>query len=608
MRNPSAWGGDVVRTTGVIGMGLAVHRPSTVWAGTYSTGAYPADGTGIGQVTVVTTTSGDVSAARDGMVILLSGYYTYLRKTPIAGTIYIDGLGAGTLSTGSFQVIDSYMPFPRRHRYSGGAWYMNFDHAYTDENENFGPQAVMGPAAVIYADGAQTFGFDGSRCVAHSPGSTITSYLWEFPDATTSALQSPTWATSTAYPNGAWVHLTVTDSNGDTHTGHRLLFKFDSSNKPKTDFEIQSLSGEWGDGWTCQLKSADTLFATINSGSNYYDAGNHVVLFGDTTNGNGKANSDTNFPNRENIYLDGYITSDEYDYRFDYTGHTYTLETVDGLLKRQHGFPVYLEDNAAPSTWLHMKDITLDRAAWHLCRWRSTIGDVADVYLCGNTAATRAKAYTDLRAGTLWEQLKQIYQWLIGGQVSCDSLGAIYCEQDVIISGDGPYDLTLFFEDSPPDVSAREGYGVTNVPTYLAEVAKFTAYGVNYATPVGSRSPDDPAAHGAALEEISAGIHATQAELNAWSGNRRAQLNAYTRARFYPLNGLIRLDPTPQCKVEFFNCAAAPDLTGIKIVRSCSIEFDAEHGMAWSEIEVETDITGIDGQTISFTAFSSIAP
>lgn len=595
----------------LLGMGLARHSPAIIWRGKASTPTFPADGTGAAVLTVTATTSGTFANVVEGMTVVLENnstsetvdqkYYTYARKAAIAGTLYIDSLGEGTATLSAvpsfnFTVYEQYLPQPSRIRYNAATWYMRFDLAYVAQNANFGPQAVMGPGVVVYKNGSVTTSFSGSGSLTFSPAATITAYLWTFPDASTSTSATPTWANSTAYPNGAYFSLKVTDSNGDTHTGHRLYFKFDSSNKPKLDFEIDNYVCQWGSGGTCTIKSSDPLWGY---GTVYNALVNECFLFGDMAFYTTKQNIGGNFAGAENIWMRGYITADDYEFLVDGATYTYTLSTVDELLRNQYGFPLTMDDTAggATSTWLTMNPVTLDNIALHYCLWRSTILMCTDVIFAGTTASTRAKKYMDIPGGTMWDQLKSIYSWLIGGSVSVDWQGAIYCEQDIFISGAAP--VQMIEVTSGLYGLMKEGWTHPTTPFYINKVSKFSAYGVDYATPIGSRSPDDPAAHGAALEEISAGLAHTQTESNTFSGRRRLQLDNHYPPASIPTRGIIRIDPTPQSTVGFVKTLA---LGYALVVRSISIEFDFENGMAYATLGCEHLLTTPPaGVTILFT-------
>ena len=605
----------------LIGLGLARHVPTSVWTGTVSTiGAYPADGTGIGQLGV-TGSGGNFANVQEGMTVVLSGdnsntYTTYCRKAPLVGTLYIDGLGAAsvplTAGVSTFIVYSEYLAWPRRFRYASGSttWFCNFDTTYTDQNENFEPQPLMGPAAVIYKNGSVSFSFDGTRSVAWTVGATIASYLWTFPDATTSTSSTPTWTTSTAYPNGAYVDLTVTDSNGKTGTTHRLIFKFDSTHLPKTDFEVTRYENQWGDGTTVEIKSGDQQLLTSYAGLLHP----RCVLFGTTAYAGSQADLGGNFANRGNIWFDGFLMNTHAETDSDGDHYTYTLNTVEAILKIEHGFALVMDDNAAsPTTWLTMKHLTLDHIGWHYARWRSTLSLMTDVYACGNTLCTRTKLLHSLDPGTMWDQLNQNYSWQIEGVqspgcVSVDTQGSIYFEQNAQIGAtQGSLPTILTFCDNTKTVMRNswvrdqlpQAGSTSQFDPYPAPLAQFIGYGVDSATPIGSRAPDDPVAHGAQLDTVTAGLMETQTEMNLHAGQRRSDANTIYRMYTIPLIGIIRIEPTPQCTVT-----TGPALIiNNGIVRALRIQFDHDHGMAYSEIDVEVSIgtTNPVGATVIFT-------
>ena len=608
----------------LIGLGLARHVPTSVWSGTISSiGSYPSDGTGIGQLSV-TGVSGSSANVQEGMTVVLTGdnsitYTTYCRKAPTSTVLYIDGLGATTVpltggGSSSFAVYSEYLAWPRRFRYASGSttWFCNFDTTYTDQNENFEPQPLFGPAAVIYKNGSVSFSFDATRSVAWTSGATIASYAWTFPDATTSTSATPTWTTSTAYPNGAYVDLTVTDSNGKTGTTHRLIFKFDSTHLPKTDFEVTRYEVNWAGGLTVEIKSGDQQLLSTYKGVLHP----RCVLFGTTAYAGSQVDIGGNMPNRGNIWFDGFIMNSHIDTDVDGDHYTYTLQTVDAILQSEHGFALVMDNNAgSPTTWLTMKTLTLDNIGWHYARWRSTLSLMTDVYACGNTLCTRTKLLHSLDTGTMWDQLVQNYSWQIEGAqspgcVSVDTQGAIYFEQNAQISATQsslPNLMTFcgnaktvmradFVRDQLPASQQVE----TVADPYPAPLAQFIGYGVDSSTPIGSRAPDDPVAHGGGLDTVTAGLMETQTEMNLHAGQRRADTNTMQKLFTVPLVGIIRIEPTPQCTVT-----SGPEGTFTNgIVRALRITFDHDHGMAASEIDVEVSIGAVNpvGATVVFTS------
>ncbi len=570
----------------VIGMGLAVHIPATIWGGTVTDPTYPADGTGVGTLTVTATSSGAYTALMEGMTVKLTNaagtasYWTYARKASGANNVlYIDGLGKNTLSdVATFIVYAEFLPWPRRHRYSSPDWLVNFDETFANQTEALGPQAIVTGDSIFYVDGSVTFNFFGSGSRSWTPGETIASYAWVFPDGTTSSSADPTWATSTAYSSGAYTHLTVTDTDGQTHTRHWLIFKFDSTHPPKRDFEVTTLGGEWGGGWRCELQSPNT-----NLGSTYGSAANHVILFGQTAYGSTVVDVGGNIAYRWNVWIDGYVTASSVEYSADHYLYTYTIETIDALLNSLDSFPLSMDDtaSASPATWLEMNPCTLDNIMIHCCRWRTTLMDVANIYLPETTATGRAKKFMDLSPGTIWEQLKQIYSWIVGGTVSVDWHGQVWAEQDALINSTITPTASAVLYETPTTILRPYLQG-SRPAKFVLPVSKVTLYGVDYATPIGSRAPDDPIMHGGRKHEIPAGLHMTQTEANSWARYLRDKLNNTETARQYPTVGLIRVDCAPQNSLSVDGGTSYP-----LIIRAVSVEFDSENGMAFYSYECE---------------------
>jgi len=580
----------------LLGMGLANHVPSVVWTGAItSTPVFPSDGTGVGTLDV-STSAGAYTAVREGMVVMIraggSDYYTNARTPPTSSELYIDGLGDGTLlgwGSPTFTVYDTYIPYTRRIRLISNVEYINFDLAYTDENENFGPQAIFGSTAIKNVDGSVDFEYDASDSIAWTPGSTIVDYLFEWPDGSSTSGASPTatFTTSTPYPNGAWSHCTVTDSNGDTHTGHRRLFKFDSLNPPILNFSVESFSGSWGDGATAEIKISDVALQSTGFTSPL----GYVVLFGDTAYGSTEANVLIDCaPQRQNVWIEGFVLNTDVEMTGGSINYTYQIGTIDKLLDTLDAFPIMMDESVTPTSWLEMFPNSINNNAFHLCRWRSTIIDITDVYMTNLDHTVRSMKYFDASAGTLWAQMKQTYARMIGGTVSCDAHGRIFFEQDVMISDEGTDAHLAVIAGGNQTLLQPYVFGFAP-PAYVRPNSQVVNYGVAWdgstATPIGSRSPDDPIAHGSSKEIINAGIFATQSEIDRWTGNRRAQLNNTQRTRTYTTWGITRIDCTPQHSFELGYQGEAQIPVLLHVIRSYSWEFDQENGMAWCTYELE---------------------
>lgn len=610
---------------------LAVHKPRTIYTALVSSiPVWPTDGTGVGEIGF-NTGSGTIAEVLAGMHLILgtsSGGrerdWRGLRiRKAVSGTPFkVSAYAQGQFSIAAsdyLTVLEDFRLWPKRHRYApsvsgatgAGGWVMDFEENYaaaTLNNVSYGPQAVLGCAAIKYAAGSQTFNFDGTRSIAHTAATSISSYLWTFPDGTTSASSTPTWATSTAYPDGRWVSLRVTDSAGLTHTGRRLLWKFDSSNKPYTAFVTDGMDVEWGGGASCEVRVRGAALTTD------FPPGAHVALFTASKYGATTVDIGGNFPNRENVVLEGWIREGTIHQEPESGDVTFTIATAHDELQRLFTFPVDLTHTAGtPADWLTMKNLTLDRAALFICRWQSTILDVVDVTFVGNTAAaTNTKKYQSLPAmQNLWSLLSENYAWLPGGTVSCDSQSGIYFEQDSIVAGNTSSQTSMF---TLGDADRR---GLVEVEERdFNPNAQMTLYGVDSSTgsdiPIGSRAGDDPAAYAETLDEIPAGLMMTQAQANTWAGNLRAQRNnPYPKATI-PLSGSWRIDPTPQSFIIW-----TPDSSDLKrvpynwgtkrlIVRRTHYDFVSEETAMLATVECEPEIDGPDGVSVSFSNMSGL--
>lgn len=610
---------------------LAVHKPRTIYTALVaSVPIWPTDGTGVGEI-AFNTGSGTIASVLAGMHLILGTSAAgrerdwrglRIRKAISATPFKVSAYAQGQFSIAAgdnLTVLEDFRLWPKRHRYApsvsgstgAGGWVMDFDENYaaaTLNNASYGPQAVLGCAAIKYAAGSQTFNFDGTRSIAHTAATSISSYLWTFPDGTTSASSTPTWATSTAYPDGRWVSLKVTDSAGLTHTGYRLLWKFDSTDKPYTAFVAEGMDVEWGGGASCEVRVRGAALTTD------FPPGAHVALFTASKYGATTVDIGGNFPNRANVVLEGWIREGTIHQEPESGDVTFSIATAHDELQRLFTFPVDLTHTAGtPADWLTMKNLTLDRAALFICRWQSTILDVVDVTFVGNTAAaTNTKKYQSLPAmQSLWSLLCENYAWLPGGTISCDSQSGLYFEQDSIVAGNTSSQTSMFTLGD----ADRRGRIEVEERDYNPN-AQMTLYGVDSSTgtdiPIGSRAGDDPAAYAETLDEIPAGLMMTQAQANTWAGNLRAQRNnPYPKATI-PLSGSWRIDPAPQSFITWTpdsgDLKRVPYNWGTKrlIVRRVHYDFLSEQTAMLSTVECEPEVDGPDGVSVGFSNMAGL--
>jgi hypothetical protein len=274
---------------------VAVHRPQTLFSArltaapttwpaatlAFSSGT-PGSGTVPAHATIYIGTS---AGARDKGTLRLRSALT----KAASGSMDIAELGEKALNLAAndyLTVVEDYRPAAKFPRYSS-AWYMDYGVAYdpvTIQNDNYGPLARLGPAAVGFLVGGHChLKYVGERSAAYSPSNAIDTWAWVFPNATTSASQGTTASPvdvdyTAAIPDGQYHSLTVTeDVTNKTHVGRRLTFVFErtGANAPYDAAIVGRVSGgpQQG-GYTADLRILNTTANQAN-----FSTGAHVVIF-----------------------------------------------------------------------------------------------------------------------------------------------------------------------------------------------------------------------------------------------------------------------------------------------------------------------------------------
>ena len=600
-------------------------------------------------------------------------------------------------------VVEDYRIGAKFPRYSGGAWLMDYDIAWTDTglgnnvkpNQEYGPLARLGPAAVGFLESSLCrLRYVGERSAAYSPGNSIGTYAWTFPGTAspaTSAAQgtsaSPiTVDYSAAIPGGRYHGLTVTENTTTkTHVGRRLTFIFERSgaNAPYDAEVIGAIGGgpEQG-GYTVTVRVINTT-----ADQDDFPDGAHVVLFeeafyaddagsgnidryfyiddrvgtftvsetvtggtsgatgtvisasttlikirttkafhtqeiitGGTSGATARLRSPSvggNTPYRTEIVLEGWIV-DETVHKNPTTGDIeFEIVTVDGVMRGEESYPVALTNRSTTTTLISWEDfyqMTLDRVLLHFCKWRSTIGDVVDVTLHGDLvssspAGAEVVKYCDMDQTNLFDQIHSWYALTMLGWVSSDLQSGLYGELDAQID-----DTTRAGIPTAWTIAAGDRAGTLEIRrrAHRKSNAQATLYGVDYRTPRGSRSPDDPHDYQGGLEEIPAGIAAPdQATLNLWTGNLRARRNNVYPSVDHRWTGYWRIDAVPQSYIVE-SLGASDTIRGFVwsslrlIPRDLRLEYRAGMLLASSDCEGETQ--GIGGATITFPPVSDPPP
>lgn len=602
----------------------------------------------------------------------------------LTGTIKIAELGQYNIDIQDndfLTVVEDFRVAAKFPRFASGAWNMDYDITYTDENVDYGPMARLGCSAIGYLeDGASVLKYVGERSAAYSPSDSIGTFSWAFPSAAT-----PTPATSSsegttaspvsvsyaaAVPDGRYHSFEVTETtSGKTHKGWRLTFVFErtGSNAPYSAFLVEAITGG------VEAGGYRTTVRVINTTADQDDFpdGAHVVLFeearygdywyfdqvaGTFTNGEvvtGGASSATgtitgttspfqiavtsgkfesgevvtggtsaatgriaspnvggNFPHRTNVVLEGWIVDETVRKNPDTGEIEFEVATVDEVMRNAKSYPVALtnQNSATISDWDNFRTLTLDKGFHHFVKWRSTLSNVVDCTFYDdlvNGSPTNAETikYLDFPDGSLWDQIFAWFSSTMLGWIASDMQSALYPELDAQIDDTTRAAIATAFTVADGD---KRGVLEIGRQAHRNRNAQVTLYGVEFRTPRGSRSTDDPYGYEGLLEEITEGIVAPdQSTLNTWAGNLRAKLNNVYRAPLHNWEGNFRIDAIPQSFIVE-SLVAGDTIRGFTwsslkfLPRDLTLEYlvDAQRLMSTSAVEAQT--TGLGGASITF--------
>ena len=518
---------------------LAVHKPRKIFSASLQT--EPTGGEPVIELDYYNVTFGAFGDVTPDMTLWVSKTGDYLQDSGrLRVRLAADGTNLYVAEAGDqlldfavddyLTVVEDYRIASKYPRYTPGdppSWFMDYEIAYTDQNENFGPQAIMGPAAVQFLDGGSaTINYYGDRSKAWTPGSTITGFLWTFLDGTTdvnegSVVSPVQFATSMAYPDGRYTSFRVTDDNGDLHTGRRLVFTFDRSgaDAPYEAMVIGSLAGGWdAGGYRGRIRALNTADPTL------FPPGSHIVLFEEAVYDETAGSIGGNYTYREHIVLEGWIQEDSV-IQDDSDGWVeFDVASSTDLMRKMQSYPVALNHTAdSPSSWIEVKDLTLDLAAFHILRHRSTVLDTVDAYFADSIGDVGGNtfAYQDLEAATLYDQIQKNYREAGVGNVASDWQSSIWMQQDLQVPatrwGNELFDLSKADRVDQLEIFERN----------FDPISQFILYGATLdGEPLGASSPGDPFGYEGETEEIPYGLALIdQDEANEWCGNLRAMKN-----------------------------------------------------------------------------------
>lgn len=343
-----------------------------------------------------------------------------VRLSPTASVLYIGHVSQGEINfadNDSITVYRDFRPFARIPYINPltGEQFKDLDIEYSNQNENIPPKANAGAwyAARPTSGNSITVDFYSSSSHANATGASISSRLWDIQDGTLLSGNLTDMDIEVSFPVGErWVSLTVTDSNGTTHTAYSLVV----NNPSPTPTTISRLScnldnGGWEAEFTIHADEIDILPGT---------AVIHWVeeSFGDTSG------SLTGYPERESVKFIGWVK----EVRQNISGlkDTYTVTCIGPLGMSQHlpAFSNTLQRIASPTAWHEVEDLTHWKVIWHQLYWHTTLHLMCDIFRPAYHS-TYPVGSLDVDAGTIYNQMKGLAA-NVGAKYTCDRTGIFY--------------------------------------------------------------------------------------------------------------------------------------------------------------------------------------
>lgn len=267
------------------------------------------------------------------------------------------------------------------------------------------PVANGGTAVAILVDSSDeiTVDFDAGDSFAVASGATIASYAWDFGDGTPASAATET-VSGVVFPVGfRWVHLTVTDSNGKTHTHHIPVLAAKASGAGQnvfTKFEVTNQILRRG-GQDISFAIFDDLADTT-----YYDG--FLTIYFETEYYNDVEACLAGDIDRYNIKFVGWHDTDTTSLNTSEATYATGLELacvdVGGRMRQLPSFPQAVLRDAAPGSWMELIAANTDRYMHYLLHWHSTVLNLAPFTWSG-TGDTYALPRFQSAGDNFWEEI-----------------------------------------------------------------------------------------------------------------------------------------------------------------------------------------------------------
>lgn len=370
--------------------------------------------------------------------------------------------------------------------------------------------------------GKITVAFDSVNSFAVADAATIASVAWDVGDGTITVGSSTTSAIVATFPAGKrWVSLTVTDSNGKSHTARTRVVARD----PDDDVMLQHFDAELE-----ITESGQTLKAAIYDDIpqvTYPDGA--LVIFVE-----GEPASPTD---RSQMKFIGWEQSNDSDIRSSKTGflRKANLNAVDvaGRLANLPGFSQEIESKPTPANWSEMTAPNMDKYIHYLLLWHSTALALAD-YFPSDTGSDYPFVTFNSDGESLYDQVNDQAKRLLPDHLfTCNTLGQLQVVHDPQLQ-DASDRTTFSWGTFDEDFTEGIQFSYTRPPkqhwvrghAMLTQSDYTTIDGVDTLLTVHCIAPGTAPGQGVSETETTEGLVPSQVTLNAVTGHRYARLNS----------------------------------------------------------------------------------
>lgn len=388
---------------------------------------------------------------------------------------------------------------------------------YPSDNAAQPPVANAGTDVLVVTDFVDfaNISFNGVGSFAVRQGATITSYLWDLKDAEYISGSNTSVNPTVKFNRGVrWISLTVTDSNGISHTTHRLvavLHRSDCTSAVLGSMTVSPFEASLSFELEKALLTADLpprAKVLVAEHEDYHPAPRQHVFSGWTTQ-------------EQQTIDDPSIGRHLVDLK---------VENVTGFMKRNHLFSQSINavDSEEVGGWFVMPDANIDRLMHHIVHWHSSILSSCGLTLSGLGGTYPFRALTT-SGGTLLENVSRLCQ-AIGHELVVDLHNFMQVKGDPHVlptpAQKAAYSLptqrptTWIYHISEDEYSSFQ-LAAENPPSsyWFKAMGQVATYDIENIAVVGCTAPSNAPNFGTSESSRNDFLVTSQEELNVWAAN-----------------------------------------------------------------------------------------